>query len=1392
MVNRLCVIFHYCCYNIFEKNEKKFRKMDSPYPMDDPNNPLDPEELLTLKPFEYKEYDNFENSGSVALHIYCHDRQSNTLNVRINNFRVYCCIELPDFSLTRIDDPSGDFKKCTYEPQSSINWDRDLSNALYETLCIKSETSKNWKTKNSKESPFDHFFGHFKDIYFYRRDTDKKPYLYLYFHTLQGRSDMMNTINFPIWFKSIKGYVQLKMHENKISTFRRLHSKQNIKYSQWIYVNGRHVPFTSKKYRVNKECTLDYIIDYKTMVAVPPKLSASWLVYPKLFSWDGEMYSENNKQMPKYKRPMDSIYLISVVFQFMEHPETMKKYCLCYGECGENPDPGTEVIKYGTEKDMLLGFFYLYNYLNPDLILGYNTSGFDYPYIIGRLDRLGMHLDHVPSTSRLLRSKITVYSMNWASSGGGKNSITLLQHDGRVDVDMLPNIRRLYKLRQYTLQFVSMKWLKEGKHDIKAQDMFRIYEDSRAANKGVLVKDIDGEERVLTMDHMIRYCVQDSILPIRLFDNRKIWYHLSSLSAAAGVSMSELFTRGEQIRCYSNIADECFKQGKILSNPQYFDYYFKGGFVGKPKPGVYKYVFTLDFASLYPSIMRAYNISIDSIIKVSDWTKYDPCEYDINYFESEEPLDFVSTCYLKDLEERYKIRLRYNQWVEEYEWFKYVRSGGQNIHNISFSFNTDDEYNLIVKKHMVWFTDDDYKTMLDMGLKGAKQAFKIDLENPEERIEYEPDYFEDLEDIKNGDKGLYSGKVGVKRRYEIRIIKQEIYRGIMNILETEWFQGRVDIKKLKSAVERKMETDSDPALRSEHSVHDAGQNARKIMMNSGYGFNGVPKGMLPALPVAILTTALGRRLIGEVNTLLLEEYKHMGAKIVYNDTDSSMVMLDIKDEDVLSGKVNLKKIMDDMEDFVNGRKERIVYNKDSTIIKVEETFEIIPDDIIVKSVIPTKTEKHENGYVKILTCEKVTPFKKDKLKELANDVTLKNFKIFKEFVTETWIFTNSGKLIDKTKVVEEGKILLLANDKVEKYENGMIQSLKTQHYLEEVIDGKIVKKIITRITEYSDDATVKEVISKIDMKFKNELKMECENCTQMCPLKPKYYIKLHREVVLEKILMNGPFKKEEDGSYMISTKGILSSKRGNAQFANNVYDTLVNQVIFIKSPVEMLSSLTKHMCDFLGDRFNAKDLCKVTELGSDYVQETYYMNVFANYLASQGMDVKAGDRLEYLIVRTKKEISEGITENVGSKCREYTMWMNDTEREKIDYGYYIEKGLQEQYDCLFGVGNSNIIDDPRLADLGYKPSFRHNRKGDLEVGKSTKHFIHFSKPIKMISALVKDYMNLTDQEFAEQYSRIGFYYDPNVPRNQYIGVILNTFMDRICKYLSTIFPQDEI
>ena len=51
---------------------------------------------------------------------------------------------------------------------------------------------------------------------------------------------------------------------------------------------------------------------------------------------------------------------------------------------------------------------------------------------------------------------------------------------------------------------------------------------------------------------------------------------------------------------------------------------------------------------------------------------------------------------------------------------------------------------------------------------------------------------------------------------------------------------------------------------------------------------------------------------------------------------------------------------------------------------------------------------------------------------------------------------------------------------------------------------------------------------KLEAIFKDPLKMEFEDCCQICPIKPKMYLKAKRETNLKKILKNGPFKLDKD------------------------------------------------------------------------------------------------------------------------------------------------------------------------------------------------------------------------------------------------------------------------
>ncbi len=168
------------------------------YPLiDDPNSPLGEEEIIQFKSFEYSEEDNFENSGRLNIHMWAHNRDSDSCLMRVTNFRNYCCLEPENFTRKKIPSPDGDWKKDKFEPDNYISWDENIAAKVFEAICYKQSNSTSYKKPTPKETPFDYYFGRFRDIYYYT--GTKKPYLYLFFDTIKGRNELLETLKNPIW-----------------------------------------------------------------------------------------------------------------------------------------------------------------------------------------------------------------------------------------------------------------------------------------------------------------------------------------------------------------------------------------------------------------------------------------------------------------------------------------------------------------------------------------------------------------------------------------------------------------------------------------------------------------------------------------------------------------------------------------------------------------------------------------------------------------------------------------------------------------------------------------------------------------------------------------------------------------------------------------------------------------------------------------------------------------------------------------------------------------------------------------------------------------------------------------------------------------------------------------
>lgn len=118
------------------------------------------------------------------------------------------------------------------------------------------------------------------------------------------------------------------------------------------------------------------------------------------------------------------------------------------------------------------------------------------------------------------------------------------------------------------------------------------------------------------------YCAVDCDLPLELLHKLGVVGYIKEVSAVSYTPMTQIIGRGQQVKVFNNLFRESSQQGYIMNRvpdallPWPLDEIeYKGATVLEPVPDFYTDpVATQDFASLYPSIMQAYNLCPSTIL----------------------------------------------------------------------------------------------------------------------------------------------------------------------------------------------------------------------------------------------------------------------------------------------------------------------------------------------------------------------------------------------------------------------------------------------------------------------------------------------------------------------------------------------------------------------------------------------------------------------------------------------------------------------------------------------------------------------------------------------------------------------------------------------------------
>lgn len=237
---------------------------------------------------------------------------------------------------------------------------------------------------------------------------------------------------------------------------------------------------------------------------------------------------------------------------------------------------------------------------DPDIITGYNIDGFDTSYLYQRA-----HLLSVAEFFYVGR----VFGAGMKTVGlVEKNKLDMqVNIPGRAVVDLMPWVRdNCGNMDRYSLKAVCLRFLDDGqeKMDLPYGEMFKLLKQG----------DPKGLSKVAA------YCMVDAVRVNQLV---KFFNTISSVSQMAKVrkTFEQDLVSSKSLRVASNLlwVHARLNSGVMCNktNPQQLEKVgsYDGGKVLDPKKTKKGYlVYTLDFASLYPSIIREYGLCAANVL----------------------------------------------------------------------------------------------------------------------------------------------------------------------------------------------------------------------------------------------------------------------------------------------------------------------------------------------------------------------------------------------------------------------------------------------------------------------------------------------------------------------------------------------------------------------------------------------------------------------------------------------------------------------------------------------------------------------------------------------------------------------------------------------------------
>lgn len=511
-------------------------------------------------------YDSFTNSP--VIHIYGTDSRSRPVTLHVNNFFHYIYCETSNI----IND------KYIYDLKEALSIFE--KGKIMSIECVEKQS-----------------------IYGY--NSKRKMFLKISINNPTGITALKNMLEEGIILYKRK--TVFKVYESNVPYVMRFMIDKNISGMSYIAVN-REVD-VDESYNATQE--IQSLLDRKEQKVSKVFISVEedevfgieqvgeFLKLPKMkiLSFDIECIGHENS-FPNAK--FDPVIQIGNTLGIShDNGNVVRRDIFCLKDVSNIPD--AHVHCYETEKELLDAWHKFVCSIDPDILTGYNIKNFDIPYLLERGEVLKLKdFSILGRTKKHIKAKEAFFSSKQAGARNNKE----IDIDGRLIFDMYSVIRKDFNLRSYTLNSVSVHFLKEQKEDVP-------YTSMRALQEG----DKETRKRIAT------YCLRDTHLPLRLFYILNVLPNYTEMARVTGVPLEYLSSRGQAIKVLSQILRYAKKFDLIVPLIEIGENErgYEGGYVMDPIKGFYSSpISVLDFSSLYPSIMIVNNLCYTTLLNKSE------------------------------------------------------------------------------------------------------------------------------------------------------------------------------------------------------------------------------------------------------------------------------------------------------------------------------------------------------------------------------------------------------------------------------------------------------------------------------------------------------------------------------------------------------------------------------------------------------------------------------------------------------------------------------------------------------------------------------------------------------------------------------------------------------